>query len=293
MGKLLVRYLLRFLSAVVPRLPVGIALRLGEILGIITYYTFPSRKRIARENLSAALGQERSEHQLKLIVWAMAKNLGRNMMEFLRLPVMTLKDIEHYIEFAGLENLEAALAQGKGAFILTAHFGNWDLCAAALAFKGYPTNLVTKYLKIEILNQLWLDYRGRVKVNPLYREGSLREIVRRLKNNEIIGFVLDQSSKRAEGVFVNFFGRPACTIPGLATLTQRLGTPVVPGFIIRQKGPYHKIVLEPPVPFQKCATLEETIVYNTQVYTDIIERYIRAHPEHWIWMHRRWKTKPL
>lgn len=293
MGKLFVHYILRLMSSVAQRLPIKSVLRLGELLGIFTYCTIPKRKRIALKNLRAAFGKERTEPELRHIVWSMGKNLGRNVMEFLRLPVMTLKDIEHYIEFVGLENLEAALTQGKGAFVLTAHFGNWDLFAAALAFKGYPTNLVTKYLKSEILNQLWLDYRSRVKVNPLYREGSLKEIVRHLKSNEIMGFVLDQSTKREEGVFVNFFGRPACTIPGLATLAQRLETPVVPGFIIRKKGAYHRIVLEPALPFQRCGTIEETIVHNTQVYTDVIERYIRAYPEHWIWIHRRWKTKPL
>lgn len=293
MGNLIVYYILRIVSCVAQRVPVEFALFLGDLLGLLGYYTVPQRKRIALENLRAALGKERTEKELRRIVWAMGKNLGRNMMEFLRLPVMTPKYFKHYIKIVGSKNLDQVLTRGKGTFVLTAHFGNWDLCAAALIVNGWPTNLVTKYLRNEVVNQLWLSYRSKVKINQLYREGSLREIIRCLNRNELMGFVLDQSTKREEGVFVNFFGRPACTIPGLATLVQRLDTPVIPCFMVRQKGPYHKIILEPPIPFKKCPTMDETIVYNTQVYTNVLERYIRAHPEHWIWMHRRWKTKPL
>lgn len=285
------RLFLKLLVVLIQRLPLSFTLKIGELLGIIAYYLLPKRKRIALENLKASF-PNKSKDELKDIIWNMGKNLGRNMMEFLRLPQMKLADINKYIEFVGLDNLDKALALSKGAFILTAHFGNWDLAAAAIAFKGYPTNLVTKYLKSELFNKLWLDFRLSVKINIFYREGSLRNIVSHLRQNEIIGFVLDQNTKREEGVFVNFFGRPACTIPSLATLSQRLETPVVPCFMIREKGGYHKIVFEPTIPFQKKETIEESIVYNTQTYTNVIEKYIRQHPDHWIWIHRRWKTQP-
>ncbi|MEW6027483.1 MAG: lysophospholipid acyltransferase family protein [Planctomycetota bacterium] len=283
--------LLRVLTVTAQRLPLSFALKAGEVLGALTYCFIPRRRRIALENLKASF-PEKPVRELKRIVWSMSLNLGRNTAEFLRLPRMDRRYIDRYIEFSGLENLDAALAQGKGVFLLSAHFGNWDLCAAAIAIKGYPMNLVTKYLKSELLNNLWLDFRARVNINMLYREGSLREIIRRLKNNEVMGFVLDQNTKREEGVFVNFFGRPACTIPSLATLSERLDAPVVPVFMARLKGGNHKLMLEPAVPFQKQGTLQETVVYNTQVYTDVIERYVRNYPEHWIWMHRRWRTQP-
>lgn len=283
---------LRLLVALVQRVPLSFALRLGEILGIISYWTVPKRRRIALENLQKALGEKYDKKELRALVWKMALNLGRNVMEFLRLPIMKAKEIDRLIEFVGLEHLNRALKEGKGVFVLTAHFGNWDLLAAAMAFKGYHTNLVTKYLKSKLLNTLWQDFRRRVKVNILYREKSLKDIIRRLKMNELIGFVLDQNTKRNEGVFVNFFGRPAATIPSLAILAHRLGTPVVPAFIIRKKGGYHRVEFLPPIEFQKKATLEESIIHNTQIYTDIIEHYIRRYPDHWIWLHRRWKTQP-
>jgi KDO2-lipid IV(A) lauroyltransferase len=285
------RISLRILTITIQSLPLFLALKAGELLGIIGYYFVPKRKRTAFDNLKHAF-PEKSDKEIKHIIKSMAKNLGRNMMEFLRLPKMTDSDMNRYIEFEGLENLDKALSQNKGAFILTAHFGNWDLVAASMAFKGYQTNLVTKYLKSELLNSLWLDFRKRVNVNIFYREGSLKNIIKHLRENEIIGFVLDQNTKREEGVFVNFFGRPACTIPSLATLSQRLEAPVIPCFSIRKKGGYHKVILEPAIPFTKKDTMEESIVYNTQVYTNVIERYIRQYPDHWIWLHRRWKTQP-
>jgi KDO2-lipid IV(A) lauroyltransferase len=284
-------FALRFFAVLIQRLPLSFALRIGEGLGLLAYGVIPKRRRIALDNLKHAF-PDKPHSELKHIIRELGKNLGRNIIEFLRLPLMKPADINRYIEFIGLDNLDRAISEGKGVFILTAHFGNWDLLAAAMVFKGYPTNLVTKFLRSELLNTLWLDYRRRVKVNIMYREGSLREIVRHLKNNELMGFVLDQNTKREEGVLVNFFGRPAYTIPSLATLSHRLEVPVVPGFIIRKKGPYHKVVFEPAVTFQKRETLDESIVYNTQVYTDVIERYIRQYPDHWIWMHRRWKTQP-
>lgn len=293
MLELFLHYALRLLASLAQRLPLGFVLYLGELLGILTYHIVTDKKRIAMENLRVSLGKEYTEHELKHIFREMAKNLGRSIMEFLRLPAMTPKYIEHYIKFTGLENLEKALAQGKGVFILSAHFGNWELLAAALVFKGYPISIIVKHFINRMLNLSCLDYRRRVKVTPLYWKGSSKEIVRCLKNNELIGFILDQNTKREEGVFVNFFGRPACTIPGLAVLAQRLGTPVVPAFIIRENKAYHRLVLEPPLAFQKHGTLKETIVHNTQIYTAALERYIRAYPDHWAWVHRRWKTKPL
>lgn len=291
MKKYLFWLVLRALVVTIQRVPLYFALKIGHGIGLFAYTVAPRRRRITMDNLKHAF-PEKSQKDYNNIMFNMDRNLGYNIVEFLRLPIMKQPYFDKYIEFEGLENLDAALTKGKGVFILTAHFGNWDLVAASTVVKGYPINLVTKYLKNEMLNDLWLGYRKKLNVNIMYREGSLRQIIKHLKKNEGMGFVLDQNTRRTEGVFVNFFGRPACTIPSLATLAQRLETPVVPCFMIRKKGPYHKVVFEPEVPFEKKATLEETVVHNTQRYTDVIERYIRAYPDHWIWMHRRWKTQP-
>ncbi|MDI6789035.1 MAG: lysophospholipid acyltransferase family protein, partial [Planctomycetota bacterium] len=215
-----------------------------------------------------------------------ARNMGKNIIEFLRLPILTEKKLEGYIEWSGLEHLDNALKLNKGVFILTAHLGNWDLIAAACALKGYRVNLITKHLKINLLNKFWLDYRARMNINQLYREGHLREIINALKRNELMGFILDQHTKSSDGIKVNFFNRPAWTTPSLAVLSQRYNIPVVPGFIIRQNNGRHKIIFEEKIePCEK----DKSPQFYTQLYTDVIERYVRKYPEQWIWMHRRWR----
>jgi KDO2-lipid IV(A) lauroyltransferase len=285
--------LLRILSAIFQRLPLGIALWLGECIGVIAYLTFPSRRKTTYNNLRLAFGHTKTDKEFRRIAWQMGRNMGQNAVEFFRLPLLTPKNIDNYVEWDSLENVVEALKLNRGAFLLAAHFGNWELTAMALAVKGFTMNLVTKYLKNETLNRFWLATRARLNINPLYREGSLREIIKALKANGLMGFVLDQNTRRNEGIFVNFFGRPACTIPSLAVLTQRLNTPVLPCFTVRLPNGRHRVVIEKYILFREPPTSEDPIKYNTQLYTDIIERYVRRYPDHWIWMHKRWKTQPL
>lgn len=284
---------LHLLSAIFQRLPLGVALWLGECLGIIAYITFPSRRRTAFNNLRLALGNAKTDKELRHIAWQVGKNMGKNAVEFFRLPRLSAQNIDKYLEWDSLDNLVEALKLNRGAFMLAAHFGNWELTAVALSLKGFTVNLVTKYLKNELLNRFWLDTRSKLHINPLYREGSLRDIIKALKTNGLMGFVLDQNTRRNEGIFVNFFGRPACTIPSLAVLTQRLNTPVLPCFTVRKPNGRHRVIIEKYMLFQEPPAGQDAIAYNTQLYTDIIERYIRRHPDHWIWMHKRWKTQPL
>jgi len=216
--------------------------------------------------------------------------MGRNAIEFLRLPSLTKDNMDAYIKWSGLEHLDNALKLNKGVFVLTAHLGNWDLVASGYSLKGYQVNLITKHLKIEFLNRFWMESRAQKNITQLYREGSIKEIINALKRNELMGFILDQHTHSADGVLVDFFGRPCWTTPGLAVLAQRLKAPVVPSFIIRQPNGTHQVFIEPAIPFVEKTTQEETIRYNTQAYTNCLERYIRQYPDQWIWMHRRWKV---
>jgi Kdo2-lipid IVA lauroyltransferase/acyltransferase len=284
---------LRGLSATFQRVSLRTALGLGAFIGILAYYLYPSRQRIALQNLQLAFGTKLTHAQRKDIIYRLSKNLGRYAIEFLRFPKLNSANIDDYVTITGLENLQEALKAKRGALILTAHFGNWDLFAVTLALKGYPTNLLTKYLSVSAINTFWLESRKNTGIKQLYREGSLKEIIRCLKNNEIIGFVLDQNTRRDEGIFIKFFGIDACTIPALAVLAQRLNSPVVPAFIVRQKDGRHKAIMDKPLIFESKATLEESIAYNTQLYTNVLEKYIRLYPDHWTWIHHRWKTRPI
>ena len=298
--------ILKLLSLFARLMPLSWALKCGEVLGLLFYYLFPSRRRITLDNLRQAFNStlgvytERSERAPRFTLYAprspaliarsMARHMGRNAIEFLRLPSLTKDNMDNYIKWSGLEHLDNALKLNKGVFVLTAHLGNWDLVASGYSLKGYQVNLITKHLKIEFLNRFWMESRSQKNITQLYREGSIKEIINALKRNELMGFILDQHTHSADGVLVNFFGRPCWTTPGLAVLAQRLKAPVVPSFIIRQPNGTHKVFVEPAIPFVEKTTQEETIRYNTQAYTNCLERYIRQYPDQWIWMHRRWKT---
>ena len=234
--------ILKLLSLFARLMPLSYALKSGEVLGLLFYYLFPSRRKITLDNLRQAFSStphapRSTLYALRspaLIARSMARHMGRNAIEFLRLPSLTKDNMDAYIKWSGLEHLDNALKLNKGVFVLTAHLGNWDLVASGYSLKGYQVNLITKHLKIEFLNRFWMESRAQKNITQLYREGSIKEIINALKRNELMGFILDQHTHSADGVLVDFFGRPCWTTPGLAVLAQRLKAPVVPSFIIRQ-----------------------------------------------------------
>ncbi len=274
-------------------LPLKIALSIGSIVGSLGYYIFYPRTKVVLDNLNRAFGKERDRKELRKIARDMYRNFGKNIIEFLRIPILRRETIDKLITIEGLENFNTARDQKKGVLVLTAHIGNWELLAATFAIKGYPVSLITRDIRNRYINDFWMDYRRKIGINAIHKKDSLKEVIRRLKNNEPVGFILDQNVDRIDGVFVYFFGFPACTIKSVAVLSKRFNAPVVPAFIIRQKDGRHRIIFEKPLWFEERGDIEEDIVYNTQAYTNIIERYIKENPAQWIWVHKRWKTRPI
>jgi Kdo2-lipid IVA lauroyltransferase/acyltransferase len=279
---------LRFLSWLTRLLPLRLVLWKGAVLGMLAYWLFPSRRRITMNNLRHAF-PDKTNRELKAIAKSMAKNMGRAIIEFLRMPSMNKAYMDRCIEWAGLEHLDNALKLGRGVLVLTAHLDNWDMVAAMIALKGYRTNIIAKHLSTKAFDDFWVATRARMNVTQIERAGSIKQIITALRHNELVGFILDQHTHASDGVLVDFFNRPAWTMPGLAVLAQRYDVPVVPCFMVRNNISHHKIIFEPAIPFVEKATPDETIKYNTQVYTKVLERYISEYPDQWIWMHRRWR----
>ncbi len=230
--------------------------------------------------------------EARRIANAMYEHLGMNGVESVRLPVVGRAYIERAIEWENIHILKEALKEGRGVLVLTAHCGNWELSCTATPVFGMPITIVVKRVKGRLLNEHVNALRTQFGLKVVPAQNSYRECLRALRRNEILGFVLDQNMTRDEGVFVDFFGRPACTTPGLAHMAARAQVPVVPTFIERLPSGRHLIrTLDPlpPPPDHEPDTLREA----TQTYTRIIENHIRARPEQWIWIHRRWRTIPL
>lgn len=284
-------FLLKTITRFVSWLRLEPALRFGRGLGWFIGSVLRYHRKDAADALRRAF-QEKSAAEINAIVASMYANLGMNLIESLRLAGGRREQVESMISVSGKEIIEEALARGRGVLLLTAHLGNWDLLSImSLIAKLPPLTIISKDVKNKPLNDFWMGMRKEYGLRIVPAHNSYRACRSALKNNEMVGFILDQNMIAREGVFVDFFGRPACTTPGLAFMAAQSGAPIVPVCIYRASGGRHEIrvqpVIEPPSDREP-----ETIRAATQDYTRILEDMIRERPEQWIWIHRRWRTQP-
>jgi KDO2-lipid IV(A) lauroyltransferase len=269
------------------------SLAIGRALGTLVFYLLPDRRRIGLINLKLAFGDEMGSARRRLILRRMWQHYGCSLVEFFRFPLYRRENLDRYVEWVGFEHLERSVAAGRGTLVLTAHLGNWDLLSLATGIRVKPVGVVAKTLSSGFWNHFLVGQRMEMFVHSFLKKNSLREIIRSLRTNGIVGMVLDQDAQDSDGrVFVEFFGRKASTISSVAVLSQRLDLPILPMFDIRGRRGKHRILVLPPMAFEKQQTLEQGILHNTRRYQEVLEQVIRRHPEQWNWIHRRWKRRP-
>ncbi|MFA4944175.1 MAG: lysophospholipid acyltransferase family protein [Lentisphaeria bacterium] len=267
---------------------------LGRGLGWLLDGILRFRRRFVEEQLRLAFPELAAAERAGLRR-RFYRHFGRLAAELLRLPSLGTAELRRRTVIEGEGHLQAALARGKGAFILAAHLGNWEIGLATAACRGINLETVVKEVK-GALGQYAIDrIRGAHGVRTIPRRNSAFRILRQLRAGGLVGFVLDQNMTADEGVFVEFFGRPACTMPGLAVLASRHGTPVIPIQFWRDEaggGTFHAR-FHPEIPWEATgAGAEADVRHNTARYTRQIEALIRERPEQWLWLHKRWKTRP-
>lgn len=284
----IILFLLNGGCRVVAWLPVSWARFMGATLGRMVGLLAVRRRRRALRHIAACL-PERSPAERARIIRAMFAGLGVNAMEMLQWMGGRRSILSGMIRVDGQERWTQTLAQKRGAGILTAHVGNWDL-GAMWAASTHPMTIISKNIRNRAINQFWMEQRTRAHVHIVPAHHSYRQCLAALKRGDCLGFILDQNMIATEGIFVNFFGRPACTSQGLALLSAHARSPVLPMFIIRTPSGHCIKVGEPipPPPDREPATLAAF----TQRYTSVIEDMVREYPEQWIWMHCRWRTQP-
>ncbi len=272
--------------------PSWLSVWIGSILGRLFYYLDRRHRRVALDNLQFALGDRNTENELRQIALSSFQNLGRSAVEFTLLPTWTRQRILEKVEVDGFEHYLAARAQGKGVILLSAHFGNWEWMGTVLAIRGVAMHVVVRPIDNCYLDRMikgWRERYGNFVINK--KTAPAVELVKLLKKGVSVGFLLDQNKSGSEAVFVDYFGRPAATHKGLAILALRTQAPVVPVFMIRQNGG-HRLVIEKPLVLNRTGTLKRDILEVTALFTRKIESYVRKYPDHWFWVHRRWKTSP-
>ncbi len=286
----MIAQVLKFISWLFSLLPLRAALAVGSGLGWFFGSVIRYHRRDAMEALAISLPNT-NEAERRGIIRRMYRNLGMNVVETVRLPYVSDAYLRDNIVWESEQGVRDVLAAGKGLLVLSGHIGNFDiLCTIAPRF-NYPTTIITKRIKNKGLNDYWMATRARFGLKFVPAHNSYRLCLTALRKNEIIGFILDQNMIRDEGVFVDFFGRPACTTPGLAFMSAQSGAAVVPVFMIRQPNGRHLVKTLPPIP-PPPDRKPETIQDYTQRYTKVIEDVVREYPDQWIWIHRRWRTRP-
>lgn len=281
---------LHALSRLLAALPLSAAQAVGAAAGWFLGSVVRHRRREAAGALARCL-PERPAAERRRILAAMYRHLGMTLVEQLRISVAGLRDFEDRIDIHGAEHLRAAAAAGGGTLALMAHLGNWELCGYCTRLIERPVSVVVKRMRNPQLEVYLTRTRQRMNLRMLPAVTSFRECARVLKDGEFLAIILDQNTKRSRGVFVEFFGRPACTTTGLAVLAARQQVPILPIFVLRRPGQRFDLIIQDPIP-PPPDTRPASLQAATQHYTRIIEGMVREHPEQWIWIHRRWRTQP-
>ena len=277
-------------------LPYGVIKGMANVLLVVAYFILRHMRKIGIETLTIAFGKEKSSAELERICRACFDNAGRGVIE---VGVMNTRPqlLVKKFRFDGdsRRHLDAALAEGRGVLAVSAHFGNFPLMLLYLAQMGYQTNAIIRPSRDESIEKHFQAARTRLGLKTIHsypREVCVRQSIKCLRAKELLVVLLDQNTGSKSGVFVDFFGQRAGTATGPIIFAMRTGSPILPIFTVRDGEDSHKIIIEPHFYLEQKGTDEETVQYNVQKITNIIERYIRTYPQEWGWMHRRFKSKP-
>ncbi len=283
--------LFKAFASITSLLPLRVALGFGRGLGFACYRLGGSRRRLALFNIRRAFGDSLSEGEARGIAAGMFRSLGMMLVEFVRLGKVDRAYIDKYVSFEGLEHFEQAAKKGKGTVALTAHYDNWELLNAALSLRGFTMGVVARPLDNPYLNAYTERVRSAFGGHVIEKTNALRGMLGLLKDNGVLGILLDQRSSTKDGVMVDFFGTPASTSKGLAAIARKTDSLVIPVFIRRLKGPYHKVECMEPLRLASTGDKIEDMKENTQRFTRAIEDYIRRYPDQWFWLHSRWERR--
>ncbi len=264
----------------------------GISLGLLFYYLHRRLRRVGMRNLEIAFpGMPKRER--RRIVRRVFVNLGRQLAEFCLFPRYTKENVNRVAVYDGFENFEVARARGKGVIFLTGHFGGWEVGSFVHSLHGNPIRIVVRPLDNPYLDAFVDRYRTLHGNSTFGKQDFARGLLTAMKEGATVGILMDQNVTPPAGVFVDFFGQPACTASGIARVALRTEAAVVPGFTIWDKAlRKYRIHFDPALELARSGDDEKDAITNTALFTKVIERYAREYPGQWLWVHRRWKTRP-
>jgi KDO2-lipid IV(A) lauroyltransferase len=281
---------LAFPFAVLPR---TIALKMGDLLGVLAFYLWRSRRKIAIENIEKAVkaGGLKIDASPAAVARKSFMNLGRSLVDIIKVYFGLGREMIDSIEVTGFENYLNAKAKGKGILFITGHCGNWEMTALGFGARVEPLAVIARVQNNLYLHRLVERARARYGNRIIYKQGALMAIVAELRQNKGIGILMDQAVLPEEGYIIDFLGRPAWTMKGPALIARKMGAAVLPAFIHREGSKYIGIFY-PPVVLSQEKDTEKALIEDTKTFSRYIENFIREYPAEWLWIHRRWKRVP-
>jgi KDO2-lipid IV(A) lauroyltransferase len=283
--------IVRTLIALVRVMPDWLVRMSGTTLGLAFYAFDRAHRRIARQNLAMAFPSRR-ESERRAIARSAFAHFGRLLFELLKFSTLSREGMLARVEVDGEERSRLAYAHGKGVLFVTGHFGFWELQAMVHALRVEPVMILARALDNPRLNQLLERMRERTGNTVVYRRGTIRRVMRTLMAGHGVAVLIDQHIMSRDAIYVDFFERPAATTTAVAAIAMRTGAPVVPVFALPLGRGRYRMIYEHPVEPPRADT-EDAIRDFTQRCTDVLEMYVRRHPELWLWMHRRWRDSAL
>jgi KDO2-lipid IV(A) lauroyltransferase len=273
-------------------LPRAVARAFAVSVTNLLFWMQPRLRKTADFNLRLAF-PDWTDTQRHDVISKMVRYLGWMAVEFARFPRLTKENVENVVILDGHENFLEGQRRGKGVLYLTGHVGAWELSSFAHALYGYPLHYMARPLDNKRLDALVNQYRCSSGNVPIFKNESARVMLKILRDSGTIGILADQNTLPAEGVFVDFFGKRACTTTGIARVALHTGAAVVPGYAYWDETVQkYRLRFEPPVELIETGDTDRDVFENTQRFAKVIEEIIRKRPDQWIWIHKRWKTRP-
>lgn len=273
-------------------LPRPLAHAAGILIGKLVYHVHPRLRRVGLRNLELAF-PEKSAQERTRILRAVYVSLGRLLGEACLFPTYTQRNSSQIAVYQGFENFEAAERRGKGVLLLTGHFGGWEVGSFFHSIQGHPMQIVVRPLDNPYVDAMVAQYRGLHGNTMIPKNDFARGLIAAMRKNRTVGILMDTNMTSPQGAFVDFFGIPACTASGLARVALHTDAAVVPAFTIWDPElRKYRVEFDRAVELVRTGDTEADTLANTARFTKVIEEYVRRYPDQWLWVHRRWKTRP-
>jgi len=273
-------------------LPRNVARATGAAIGAIAFHVLGRLRRVGLRNLELAF-PEMTAKDRETILRSEYRNLGLLLAEFCKMPGYTPEAASRFIRYEGLGNYLAARDRGKGVLVLTGHLGAWELSSFYHSLMGMPMGMVIRRLDNPLVDAFVNRIRCLHGNRVIHKDDFARGLIASMRAGETVGILMDTNMTPPQGVFVPFFGVLACTASGMARIAAKTGAAVVPGFLLWEDSEQRYVLhFGKELDVIRSGDAEEDALSNTALFTAAIEQYIRQYPEQWLWLHRRWKTRP-